>query len=143
MKILLATDGSEHSRAAARAVARQPWPEGAEIKVMSMVNPLVYSMEEIGLCRGGGTDGAHRAINDAAEILKEAGARITGEVVADRPVKRILDEAREWGADIVVVGTRDRRGLRRLISGSVSEAVASRAHCSVKVVRGRDASRSA
>jgi nucleotide-binding universal stress UspA family protein len=141
MKILLATDGSEHSRAAARAVARQSWPDGAEIKVMSMVNPLVYSMEEIGLCKGGGTDRAHRAINDAAEILKGAGARITGEVIADRPVKRILDEARDWGADIVVVGTRDRRGLRRLISGSVSEAVASRAHCSVKVVRARDGAR--
>lgn len=138
MKILLATDGSEHSRAAALAIARQPWPEGAEIKVMSMVNPVTYSMEELGLYRGGGTDRAHKAINDAARILKEVGARMTAEVIADRPVKRILDEAKEWGADLVVVGTRDRRGLRRLLSGSVSERVASRAPCSVKVVRGTE-----
>lgn len=138
MKILLATDGSEHSRVAARAIARQPWPEGAEIKVMSMVNPLVYSMEEIGLYKGNGTDRAHKAINDAAQILKAAGAKITGEVIADRPVKRILDEARAWRADLVVVGTRDRRGLRRLLSGSVSERIASRAPCSVKVVRGSE-----
>lgn len=136
MKILLATDGSEHSRAAARAIARQPWPEGAEIKVMSMVNPVVYSMEEIGLLKGGGTNRAHKAIGDAAEIMKKTGARIMGEVIADRPVKRIINEAREWGADLVVVGTRDRRGIRRLLSGSVSERIASRAPCSVKVVRG-------
>ncbi|HEU4596523.1 MAG TPA: universal stress protein [Pyrinomonadaceae bacterium] len=141
MKILLATDGSEHSVAAARAVAGRPWPEGIEVKVMSMVNPLVYSMEEIGLYEGGGTERAHKAIGDAAGILKNAGAKITGEVIAGRPVKRILDEAREWGADLIVVGSRDRRGLKRLISGSVSEAVASRADCSVEVVRRRAAAR--
>src|SRR4051812_30177134 len=37
MKILLATDGSEYSRVAIRAIARKPWPEGTELKVMSMV----------------------------------------------------------------------------------------------------------
>ena len=141
MKILLATDGSEHSTVAARAVAEQPWPKGTEVKVMSMVNPLVYSMEEIGLYDGGGTERAHKAIGDAAGILKDAGVQIIGEVIADRPVKRILDEAKKWGADLIVVGSRDRRGLKRLIAGSVSEPVTSRAHCSVKVVRGREAAR--
>ncbi|HEV2764886.1 MAG TPA: universal stress protein [Pyrinomonadaceae bacterium] len=134
-KILLATDGTEHSTVAARAIAVRPWPEGAEVKVMSMVNPVLYSMEEIGLYQGGGTERAHKAIGDAAEILKETGAEISGEVIADRPAKRILDGAKDWGADLIVVGSRDRRGIRRLLSASVSEAVASRAHCSVKVVR--------
>ena len=142
MKILLATDGSQQSVTAVRAVAERPWPQGMEVKVMSMVNPLVYSVEEIGLYDGGGTDRAHRAIGDAAQILANAGVKTSAEVIAGRPDKRIAREAKEWGADLIVVGTEDRRGLRRLISGSVSEAVASRAHCSVKVVRGRDAARS-
>lgn len=135
MKILLATDGSEQSTVAARAIAERPWPEGAEVKVMSMVNPVLYSMEEIGLCQGGGTERAHKAIGAAAEIMKDTGARISGEVIAGRPARRILDEAKGWGADLIVVGSRDRRGLRRFLSGSISEAVAGRAHCSVKVVR--------
>lgn len=138
MKILLATDGSEHSTVAARSVAEQPWPEGTEVKVMSMVNPLMYSIEEIGLYDGGGTDLAHRAIGDAAQILASAGMKTSAEVIAGRPDRRIAQEAKEWGADLIVVGTEDRRGLRRLISGSVSETVASRAPCSVKVVRVRD-----
>ena len=142
MKILLATDGSEHSVAAARAVAEQAWPEGTEVKVMSMVNPLLYSIEEIGLYDGGGTDRAHRAIGDAAQILARAGVKTAAEVIAGRPDKRIAREAKEWGADLIVVGTEDRRGLRRFIAGSVSERVASRAHCSVKVVRGRGTARS-
>jgi nucleotide-binding universal stress UspA family protein len=102
---------------------------------MSMVNPVLYSMEEIGLYQGGGTERAHKAIAAAAEILKDTGAEISGEVIADRPAKRILNEAKDWGADLIVVGSRDRRGIRRLLSASVSEAVANRAHCSVKVVR--------
>lgn len=138
MKILLATDGSEHSVAAARAVAAQPWPEGTEVKVMSTVNPLLYSIEEIGLYDGGGTDRARRAIGDAAQILASAGVKTSAEVFAGRPNRRISREAEEWGADLVVVGTEDRRGLRRLLRGSVSETVASRAPCSVKVVRARD-----
>jgi nucleotide-binding universal stress UspA family protein len=135
MKILLATDGSEQSFAAARAVAGRPWPEGAEVKVMSIVSLFRYSMEEVGLLDGGGADRAHRAIGDAAQILRGAGLRTSGEVIAGRAERRITQEAREWGADLVVVGTRERRGLGRLISGSVSEAVASRAPCSVNVVR--------
>jgi nucleotide-binding universal stress UspA family protein len=135
LRILLATDGSEHAVAAARAVAERQWPEGTEVKLMSMVSPLMYSIEEIGLFDGGRTERAHRAIADATQILQGAGLRTSGEVIAGRPVRRIAHEAKEWGADLIVVGTQDRRGIRRLISGSVSETVASRAPCSVKVVR--------
>jgi nucleotide-binding universal stress UspA family protein len=78
MKILLATDGSEQSGEAARAVAERPWPEGTEVKVMSIVSPVRYSMEETGLLDGGGTDRAHRAIGDAAQILQGAGLRTSG-----------------------------------------------------------------
>ena len=62
--------------------------------------------------------------------------RVTAEVVAGRPAKRIIRAAREAGTDLIVVGTEDRRGLARLLYGSVSEDVAARAHCSVSIVRG-------
>lgn len=104
MKILLATDGSEQSAAAARVVAERPWPNGTEVMVMSMVNPLVYSVEEIGLYDGGGTKRAHRAIGDAAQILKDAGMKSSGKVIAGKADKQIVNEAREWAADLIVVG---------------------------------------
>jgi nucleotide-binding universal stress UspA family protein len=135
LKILLATDGSEQSAAAARAVAERPWPDGTEVMVMSMVNPLAYSVEEMGLYDGGGTKRAHRAIGEAARILRSAGMKSSGKVIAGKVDKQIVNEAREWGADLIVVGTQDRRGLKLLLSGSISEAVASRALCSVKIVR--------
>jgi nucleotide-binding universal stress UspA family protein len=140
IKILLATDGSESSAAATYAVAAGAWPEETEVKVVSVVNPLMYSMEEIGLSQSGKTERAHEAINAAMRILKSAGVKVSGEVVAGWTSRRIVEGAKAWGADLIVVGSRERRGITRLLSGSVSETVANRAHCSVNIVRGRDIS---
>jgi nucleotide-binding universal stress UspA family protein len=137
MRILLATDGSESSVAATQRVAEGAWPEHTEVKVVSVVNPLIYSMEEIGLSRSGKTERAHRAINAAMRILKSAGVTVSGEVVAGWTSRRIVGEAKAWGANLIVVGKRERRGIKRLLSGSVSEMVANRAHCSVNIIRGR------
>ena len=141
MRILLATDGSDASLAAAQAVAETTWPEHAEVKVVSVVNAMIYSLEEIGLFRDRRTERAHRAIGDAVEVLRVAQLKISGEVIAGEAARQIIDRAKNWGADLIVVGTHERRGLKRLLLGSTSAAVARRAHCSVKVIRGRSGSR--
>ena len=71
MRILLATDGSDASLAAAQAVAETTWPEHTEVKVVSVVNPIIYSLEEIGLFRDKRTDRAHRAIGEAFQGAKK------------------------------------------------------------------------
>jgi nucleotide-binding universal stress UspA family protein len=48
----------------------------------------------------------------------------------------ILDAAKSWQADMIVLDSHGRRGLDRLFLGSVSEAAAIHAHCSVEVIRG-------
>ncbi len=137
-RILLATDGSESSVAATERVGAGVWPEHTEVKVVSVVNPLAYSMEELGLSRGGKTERAHRAINAAMRTLKGVGMAASGEVVAGWTSRRIVAAANAWGADLIVVGSRELRGIKRLLSGSVSETVANRAHCSVNIIRGHD-----
>jgi nucleotide-binding universal stress UspA family protein len=47
----------------------------------------------------------------------------------------ILNEAREWGANLIALGSHGRRGMQRLLMGSVSEAVALHANCSVEITR--------
>ena len=47
----------------------------------------------------------------------------------------ILDCAAEWGADLIIVGSHGRKGIARFVLGSVSEAVARYARCSVEIVR--------
>jgi len=55
----------------------------------------------------------------------------------------ILQQANEWGADLIVVGSHGRRGLSRFLLGSVSEAVALYAACSVEIIRQTKVSNSA
>jgi nucleotide-binding universal stress UspA family protein len=129
--------------AASEAIAETSWPEDTEVRVVSAVNPMVYSLEELGLIGGTGTDEAHRAIGNAVHVLSSAPLKISAEVIAGRPARQIIERAKHWEADLIVLGTNEPRGLRRLLFGSTSAAVASRAHCSVRVIRGNDVSRSA
>lgn len=135
-RILLATDGSAASIAASRTVAEMNWPENTAVRVVSAVNPIIYSLEELGLTRGTATDHAHRAIGHAVHALSSAPFRLSAEVVAGRAARQIVERAGRWGADLIVLGTDDRQGLNRLLFGSTSAAVANRAHCSVRVIRG-------
>ena len=78
-----------------------------------------------------------QAVKIAGEILTGAGISFDSVVLEGSPKRRIVEEAKGWGADIVVVGSHGRRGLTRYLLGSVSEAVAMHAHCSVEVIRDR------
>jgi nucleotide-binding universal stress UspA family protein len=134
-RVLLATDGSDASITAAQAVAEMSWPENTEVRLVSAVNPLIYSVEELGLTGGTATDRAHRAIGSAVQVLSGAPVKISAEVIAGRAARQIIARAKHWGADLIVLGTNERRGLSRLLFGSTSAAVAKRAHCSVRIVR--------
>src|SRR6185436_7311649 len=87
-----------------------------------------------------GTVHAHRAIGNAVQVLSDEPLKISAEVIAGGATRQIVARARNWGADLIVLGTNERRGLSRLLFGSTSAAVASRAHCSVRVVRNYDVS---
>lgn len=141
MRILLATDGSEYSLAAARSVSERPWAAGTEVKIISIVDAFVRSVEYAApeVIEEGGMKEARAAVNEAVEIIRSSGLKTTGEVVTGREKSEIVDRAKEWGASLVVVGSHGRRGMQRLLLGSVSEYVANHAHCSVEVIRNRAA----
>jgi hypothetical protein len=53
MKILLATDGSDYSKAAVNSVAELPWPEGSEVKIISAMEIPYAPTTERGKIEGG------------------------------------------------------------------------------------------
>jgi nucleotide-binding universal stress UspA family protein len=110
-RVLLATDGSAASIAASRAIAEMNWPENSEVRVVSAVNPIVYSLEELGLTRDTRTERAHRAIGNAVHALSRAPVRISAEVIAGRAAGRIVERAKHWQAHLIVLGTNERRGF--------------------------------
>ena len=52
-------------------------------------------------------------------------------------VRRFVDEATEWPADLIVLGSHGYTGLKRWLLGSVAQSVVAHASCSVEVVRGK------
>lgn len=137
-RVLLAADGSAASVAASHAIVEMSLPENTEVRVVSAVNPMIYSLAELGVTGDTGTDRAHRAIGNAVQELSHAPLKISAEVIAGNAARQIVARSRRWGADLIVLGTNERRGLSRLLFGSTSAAVASRAHCSVRVIRRKE-----
>ena len=69
-----------------------------------------------------------------AERLVGAG-KVTGEKAVGEPAAEILENARAWGSDLIVMGTHGRTGLEHALMGSIAERVVRRAHCPVLTVR--------
>jgi nucleotide-binding universal stress UspA family protein len=144
MMILLATDGSEYSNAAAKSVASRQWPQGTKVKVVSAIkviipatDPWYAAGETIARLLEENKKHAEEDIEVAKKIVSDAGLEVTEAVLTESAKASIVDEAKDWGADLVVVGSHGRRGLNRFLMGSVSEAVAMHVHCSVDVIRDR------
>ena len=81
-----------------------------------------------------------RLTTGALEIVsraRSAGVRATYLIWEGDPAEAILDASRSEGANIIVLGSRPRTDLRRLILGSVAGRVIAMAHCPVMTVRGQ------
>jgi nucleotide-binding universal stress UspA family protein len=148
MKILLATDGSEFSNVAVDSVAKRPWPEGSEMKIVSVMDfPWPPTTETWALPDGyyeklqnASKEQAAAAIKDAVARIKSgksSGVELTTQIACGPAKAAIMDEAKSWDADLIVLGSHGRGGWDRFLLGSVSQAVAMNAPCSVEIVRGR------
>lgn len=143
MKILLAIDGSECSQSAVESVARRPWPADSEIKVVSAIEfPFVPAPEAWTIPHTYYAQVADSAGEQAQQIVDKAVARldrnqvaVTAEVLRGRARDVILEAAEKWPADLIVVGSHGYNGWQRFWLGSVSQAIANHAHCSVEIVR--------
>src|SRR5262249_33098571 len=79
--------------------------------------------------------------NYASELKEKFPAcKMETQVVEGFVVDKMLGVAESWGAELIVLGCHGLKGLTRFLLGSVSESVASHAHCSVRIVRLRSES---
>ena len=150
MRILLATDGSDCSMEALQSFAKRPWPDGTVIRVLSVEEliildgqvagyPLssVYPQSLLEELTTQARDRASSAVKSAREILQRTRMKLLDDQAIElgEPRTVILDTAKTWRADLIVLGSHGRRGMDRFLLGSVSEAVAIHAHCSVEIIR--------
>jgi nucleotide-binding universal stress UspA family protein len=142
MKILVAVDGSSPSQAAIDEVAERPWPQPSTVRVVSAVQPYVLGAVELVPAAVTPHDIAQQQDDQAKQLASRAARRLEKPGLAVESVVRegdprqvIVDEANDWGANLIVMGSHGRTGLQRLLLGSVAQAVVGHARCSVEVVR--------
>lgn len=145
LKVLVAVDGSPCSDRGVQSVAMRPWPPGSELEVVSVVHTRVPGFPDTPLFM---VEAAHvdaleaervrapQRVRRAEKCLAgKPGVTVTTTVLEGNPAETILEEAERWGADLVVVGSHGYGPVERRLLGSVSQAVALHAACSVEIVR--------
>lgn len=150
MKILLATDGSDHSKAAVEEIATRPFPPNTDVQILSVFESTFLMLSQPATMGGlaGYSDEAdavakelaEETVRIAAEIIKEKNPTLTisTRVINDSPKQAILKQAEAFGADLIVVGSQGRGAVSRFFLGSVSQSMALHAPCSVLIVRKRE-----
>jgi nucleotide-binding universal stress UspA family protein len=143
MKVLLAIDDSRFSEAATQAVIAQSHSKDTEVRVSHVVEPpsLLVSREMGGYdptleaAWDEETKHAQAFVAKTAEMLRSHGMKVSTAVQQEDPKSTIIDASKDWHADLVVLGSHGRKAVDRFLMGSVSEAIARHAHCSVEIVR--------
>lgn len=144
MKVLFAVDRSPCSDAAAEEVAHLAWPEDTEFEVVSVAHtrmPLVLEpMWFLVALHEAALDEARERAAEQVKRVKERlqasvpAVRVTSALLEGKPATAIVEEARRWQADRVIVGRHERSRVGRWLLGSVSHAVARQAPCPVDVL---------
>ena len=142
MKILLAIDDSPYSADAVEEVATRPWPKGSTVRLLSAVDvtpiatdPAFLATLDIDALRSEITRRYKKVMSLAAGSLQENGLTVEMVVRDGDPRSVIVDEAKDWSANLVVVGSHGYTGVKRWLLGSVAHSIVSHAPCSVEVVR--------
>ena len=147
MKIILATDGTKHGEAAAKAIRKFALTGNDSVHIVTIVDmavPLgidVYSgyLPDTAEIEKAARDHAEKVIVSTVDMLKAEFEKdppaISSDVLFGSPDSRIVETAEEMKADMIVLGSHGYNRWERLLLGSVSDSVVHHAHCSVLIVR--------
>lgn len=143
-KILVPFDGSPTSEQALKEAAGLALKLGAQVRLLHIIDPLTHA---VGFVRPEvyRSDFLPAAMKGAETMLRKACDQLTAQGIQaetrllenlDAQVATlVIDEARQWGAGLIVLGTQGRRGLTRMFLGSDAEQIARTAPVPVLLVR--------
>ncbi len=139
MKILVGIDDSQFSGEVVRAVITQFRTENTEVRVLHVLQPIAPAPPQMAPGYAPELEDqkrpAHELVERIATQLRSTGFKVDTAVEVGDVRETIIDSAAEWRADLIVVGSHGRSGVRRFLLGSVAEFVARHAKCSVELVR--------
>ena len=151
-KLLVPLDGSATSTRALREATGLAKAQGARLRLLNVLDERYfvstvegYTMSNIDELIASLRAEGQKALDEASKVARKQGVKIDASLVESRgrPVSDvILDEARKWRADLIVMGTHGRRGINRMLLGSDAERVLRSAPVPVLLVRAEEARKS-
>ena len=150
MRILLALDGSPSADRARALVTSLAWPAGTTIRLVAALDvaPALWGGPWIPAIPVDADELEEEAVGELTRVLQEArpaleaaGLTVEAELLRGRPSAAIVDDARLWEPDLIVVGSRGHGPVETAVLGSVSAAIVDHATCPVLVARGDHAAR--
>jgi len=140
-KILLPSDFSDCSADAARAARRLADRLGSRLVVLHVLDepaaldPMFRGEVPLELLRGRMEQYAREGMEGFLAAHFQGIANVETRIASGIPYREIIREARESGADLIVIGTHGRTGVEHVIFGSTAEKVVRMAPCPVLTVR--------
>jgi nucleotide-binding universal stress UspA family protein len=142
-RILVAVDGSETANAALQEAIKLAKDDDSQIRLLHVVDlTMAYSVVEaphIFEYRNAMEEAGKTVLAGCATWLRSAGVQFDSKCVvmfAKRIYDVIEEEATQWPADLVVIGTHGRRGISRLLLGSVAEGLTRISTKPILLIRG-------
>lgn len=137
MKVLVATEGSEHAMKAVERALEMAEKEGAKVTLMSVAYYAGLDVDELSPGIREKLDAqAKDALNKAKAIFDKKGvAAETALEAGIVPANNIIRKATEGKFDMIIMGHRGLTGLSGALMGSTAAKVVSNAPCSVSVIR--------
>lgn len=139
-KITVAVDGSHCAQQAFEVALKLAEVEHAGLGICSVVDPIVIAgtapaSPAMEIAISDMERSAGELVKSAIEKARTHGLEATGDVYRGVAAFEILEFAKHYGADAIVMGTHGRGGLKHLLMGSVAETVLRQAWVPVIVVR--------
>lgn len=142
-RILVAVDGSDVSDRALDEALKLAKEQQAQVRIVHVVDTMPPMTGEgvvyFDAYRQSALEAGRQVLDTAIARARQAGVEAEPMLVetrAQHPSRSIVEEARRWPADLIVIGTHGRTGLSHLLLGSVAEGVVRHALIPVLIVRG-------
>jgi nucleotide-binding universal stress UspA family protein len=142
-KILAGTDGSPTAKLALQAAARIAKTGGAEMIIVCVFDPPTQSQLHDQILsapsdehwRITGAAAAEEIVDKAVSMIADVGVEAKGRIEVGDPAEMILSVAEEESCDLVVVGNKGMKGIKRFLLGSVPNRVSHHSPCDVMIVK--------
>ena len=144
LKVLIAVDGSDDSQTAVEAVAMRTWPSSTHFWIITVIDARIHTAVTWPDANGNqwvqtqdqtAEDWVGRMLEHSAAKLLDAGLKVGTDIFDGEPKTILLREAEKWEANCIFLGGRGLQHGERLVLGTTASAIATRAHCSVEIVR--------